>query len=137
MREIKFRAFVKESPDKQLYKDNTMYEWDDVADDCNWFIKCNDLQVGSFELMQYTGLKDKNGVEIYEGDIVEDYLRKPAIVMFGDYMADGKDYYASSAYGFYAQHLFEGKVLSEEDTETLSTNHTVLGNIYQNKDLIK
>ena len=64
-REIKFRAY---SPKwKKMIHPNGEYSidvhghtiWRDTADD------------ESAILMQYTGLKDKNGVEIYEGDILE------------------------------------------------------------------
>ncbi|WP_447579949.1 YopX family protein [Acinetobacter baumannii] len=61
MREIKFRAW--------LPTNNRMYEFDEnesLGDHFNRLI----YGFGKFELMQYTGLKDKNGKEIYEGDIV-------------------------------------------------------------------
>ena len=63
-REIKFRAFVNEiklmGKVCELYCDGGV-----VIDNYEY-----PLQPSSIELTQYTGLKDKDGKEIYEGDIV-------------------------------------------------------------------
>lgn len=66
MRELKFRAWYK-SEKKMIYNiQNEFEERIELGMDCfSDYLKNDD-----FIIEQYTGIKDKNGKEIYEGDIV-------------------------------------------------------------------
>ena len=74
-REIKFRAWGAEyggGETKMRYSD----ESPDVP--CFWTLYVGNKQEYAEAIMQYTGLHDKNGKEIYEGDIVK-FLYKNCI----------------------------------------------------------
>lgn len=130
MREIKFRAWDKERM--------VMYDVDGLLppwSEC-WQSKVEvDARRGDTEyfgiynegcdtvLMQYTGLKDKNGVEIYEGDILDFGLR---------YKKEYRNREVKIPEIFY---------LSGEERERYSrlldfTKFEVIGNIYENPELL-
>lgn len=71
-----------------------------------------------FVLMQSTGLVDKNGKEIYEGDIIKDDYRKYKIM-----------WYAEEA-KFAAFDVIDHKYFCDGDCE-------VIGNIYENKEIME
>lgn len=111
MREIKFRAWLKEK--------HKMINVNDIN------LKEKDVNEGFFsfyeiELMQYTGIKDKNGKEIYEGDIV--FIEN----------------------GFYYKIVFENASFKAKYGQyplTINLNEIapyceVVGNIYENPELL-
>jgi len=103
----------------------------------------NALQVfesEDFELMQYTGLKDKNGVEIYEGDILKcthSFFQHPPGERIGEVM------FLSS--GWSAKFSIVCRIAPEGDNMGMGDGETgypfevseVIGNIWENPELLE
>ena len=118
MREIKFRAYLKDT--NEMVTVGAM-DWDHEGNLlCLNYPKGKDYfgYEDDIALMQYTGYEDVFGNEIYEGDVVR-FDRKLFEVrwMFSGFYANADDDYVPIA-------------TNEEDME-------VVGNIYESPDLIK
>jgi uncharacterized phage protein (TIGR01671 family) len=93
---------------------------------CKWvpFKKCT--------LIQYTGLKDKNDKEIYEGDIVKAESNEyDYVIKFGEYKNEHDSEYSCN--GWYAELIGDGYKCSLNMPELLE----VIGNVYANPELLE
>jgi uncharacterized phage protein (TIGR01671 family) len=121
MREIKFRSW--DCYENQMHNgvESGIYE---DPDEIIPFDKV--LELACYEVMQYTGLKDKNGKEIYEGDVLGYVTDTKWIVGFKN-GAFTLSYQNSNINILYDCDIADGKV----------THMKVLGNIYENPELLE
>ena len=126
MRELKFRAWDKSRHTMMKGDCNLMLNlngqkfWQFGFNEPRWIEKEND----HYTLMQHTGLKDKNGVEIYEGDVVRwdggaytRWLVEWDFAISGFVLTSGDEW---DGIGRGDSHLYE-----------------VIGNIYENPELVE
>ncbi|MGH0511116.1 YopX family protein [Bacillus paranthracis] len=130
MREIKFRGYIRDKK-RMIYAD------------------INEIAKGSWssplywcDLMQYTGLKDKNGKEIYEGDILEctsELLTNFGKTKTGRYETTYKQViWLTDSWGYRvlkSKHIVEGA--ERKGLEVAIKFGVICGNIYENPELLQ
>ncbi len=121
MRKVKFRLWDNENarmtqPMQPVWFEENHWEDTDFAECAR---KCDHV------LMQFSGMTDRNGKEVYEGDIVRYFLRNA----FGS-LQEFTGVCEFSDYTFLFRGLKDHPSMNADGFE-------VVGNIYQNKEMLK
>ena len=153
MREIKFRAWDKK--DKYMFDVKQINTGINIGDVCKMIIweesegdnraDGNDLVQhygDTVELMQYTGLKDKNGKEIYEGDVLripsKNDWEKTHFQAYEVFWHDNDC--ADNHIGWQMNRVHNQGGYGESWTRTFLPKYVkemeVIGNIYENPELL-
>ena len=126
MRTIKFRGKIKVTG-KWMYGDITRLYEDEFMQ-----IDISDWDVFPETIGQFTGIVDQNGVEIYEGDIIQTYDSKGKPILHEVYYLESEARFATKLIGY--ENLNEGS-LSQKWINELGFE--VIGNIFDNRELLQ
>jgi uncharacterized phage protein (TIGR01671 family) len=122
-RKIKFRAFL----NSKYYENPRMLSWEELLEQ---YDAIDMFQRDLMTLMQYTGLHDKNGREIYEGDIVKMHQ----VVLSPDDKIGLVEYTAQYGYSI----RFGNRRCRQSDwANDEGAKYEVIGNIFEDKQLLE
>ena len=137
MREIKFRAWDGEG--MSLSDDMPALGLSDYNNvPLSYFFGCFKESGCNAIIMQYTGLKDKNGVEIYEGDVLEKIIESetaPELTTLYRYVKWDEENACFSVWEQCISNYFENEWVDSLGYYQIDNELEIISNIYENPDL--
>ncbi|WP_074554472.1 YopX family protein [Bacillus cereus] len=120
MNTVEFRAWDIKRKEMIMIDDLYFFEQEGIHEIADGIAKGHHAE---YKIMQYTGIRDKNGKKIFLGDIVKCHTELKYIV---DWCEEDAMFYYKDPDGF-----------EDEDLRMCAVSFEVIGNIYENQNLTK